>query len=87
MSSRQVQLLVERYRQALSRLNRLTDRLNESQRQRYVKLKNRFEAQLDAWEKMKVSETNQVNANLQESYHEIESIWYRGKRSSQRTSA
>jgi uncharacterized protein YciW len=76
MNSPQVAELVGRYRKALEKLNGHSDKLSESQKNRYLKLKSRFEAQMTAWENISVTEPKQITANLEESYNEIESIWY-----------
>ncbi len=82
MNTPQVAELVGRYRKALEKLNSLTDKLSEPERNRYLKLKSRFEAQMTAWENISVTEPTQITSNLEESYNEIESIWYSTHRAS-----
>lgn len=80
MESPQASVLVRRFRNALEKLDSKEDRLSESQKMQYRILKQRFEAQMNAWQNVSVSETDQMTRNLQESYNEIEAIWYSAHR-------
>jgi uncharacterized protein YukE len=80
MDPTQVQALVGRYHKAIGTLDSQTDRLDESQQKQYEQQKERFVAQIHSWQKASEREFEQMQSNLEESFNELESVWYHARR-------
>ena len=72
----QVQTLVGQYHEALEKLDSRINRLSEVEQIKYTQQKERFVAQIQSWQKASEREFNQLESNLEESYNELESVWY-----------
>ena len=76
MDPQQVQKLVGRYHEAIRKLDSQMDRLSEAQKRQYEMKKERFIAQIRSWQKASEREFEQLESNLEESFNELESVWY-----------
>ena len=76
MESQQVQTLVARYQAALKQLDQRIDRLSETEKKKYEKLRERFVAQIRSWQQVSQREYQQLESNLEESYNELEAVWF-----------
>ena len=76
----QVQTLVGRYHEAIRKLDSRIDRLSESEKKKYEQRKERFIAQIRSWQRASEREFGQLESNLEESFNELESVWYSAQR-------
>lgn len=72
----QVKTLIGSYQKAIEKLDSQTDRLDESQQKKYALRKERFKALILSWQKISERELEQMESSLEESFNELESVWY-----------
>ena len=76
MDQQQVQALVGRYQAAIATLDSRADKLNDKEKAEYERKKDRFIAQIRSWQKASEREYEQLESNLEQSFNELESVWY-----------
>jgi len=76
----QVEQLVGRYQEAIKKLDSKIDRLDRTEKSKYEQRKERFIAQIRSWQRASEREFNQLESNLEESFNELESVWYSAQR-------
>ncbi len=76
MDKQQVEKLVEHYHTKINLLDSHKDTLNDRQREKYERMKERFIARIQSWQKITDTDSTQLKSNLDEGINELESIWF-----------
>jgi hypothetical protein len=76
MDTHQIYKLFDRYESAVDKLDSAIEPLSDTEKKQFQEVKTKFRQLLYSWKKTSQREYRQLESNLEESYRQLETVWY-----------